>query len=123
MKKGKVTWKPFQSLESETINNSVPQKAGIYLFWVQLKDNKWKVFYVGQAKNLRARISDHLTESEKNKCIKENVNNYVCGFEYCLVGKQNDRDGVEKYLYEYFTPECNDNSPPSDEPIEINLPK
>ena len=63
-----------------------------------------------------------MSDSEKNECIKTNVSNYICGFKFALVGKQADRDGIEKCLYDYYNPEWNKISPPDVEPIEVNLP-
>lgn len=123
MAKIQLTWSGFYSSYSETtVKNNVPEKAGVYLLWVKLKSEKWKCFYAGQADNLKTRLLQHLADSEKNECIKTNVSNYVCGFEFALVGRQADRDGIEKFLYDYYNPECNKISPPDVEPIEVNLP-
>ena len=122
MAKQQVEWSDFNDLTEENINASVPQKAGIYLFWVKLVNGNWKCFYVGQADNLKTRLLQHLADSEKNECIKTNVQKHICGYEYCLVGTQASRDGIEKYLYETYSPECNKISPPNVNPIEVNLP-
>lgn len=118
-----LTWSGFYSSFNEiTVKNNVPEKSGIYLLWVKLKNDNWRCFYVGQADNLRTRLLQHLSDNEKNECIKTNVSEYICGFEFALVGKQSDRDGIEKYLYEYYNTECNKISPPDVDPIEVNLP-
>jgi Nuclease subunit of the excinuclease complex len=123
MAKIQLKWSGFHSSYNESnVNTYALEKAGIYLLWVKLKDDKWRCFYVGQADNLKTRLLQHLSDTEKNECIKTHVNKHVCGFEYALVGKQADRDGIEKYLYEYYNPECNKISPPDVEPIEVNLP-
>ena len=124
MAKMQITWSEFYNSYTETtVSNSVPEKAGIYLLWVKLKNGKWRCFYVGQADNLTTRLMQHLSDTEKNECIKTSVSKYICRFEFALVGKQTDRDGIEKYLYNYYSPECNKISPPDVEPIEVNLPK
>jgi len=123
MAKMKLNWSGFYSSYTETnVKNNVPEKEGIYLLWVKLKNGKWKCFYVGQADNLKTRLLEHLSDKEKNECIKTNVSKYTCGYEFALVSKQADRDGIEKYLYEYYSPECNKISPPDVDPIEVNLP-
>lgn len=123
MTKMQITWSGFYSNYTEsTVKNNVPEKAGIYLLWVKLTNGKWRCFYVGQADNLKTRLLQHLSDNEKNECIKTKVSKYTCGFEFALVGKQTDRDGIEKYLYDYYKPECNKISPPDVDPIEVNLP-
>jgi excinuclease UvrABC nuclease subunit len=123
MAKMQVPWSGFYGDYNEaTVNNNVPEKAGIYLLWVKLKNGKWQCFYVGQADNLRIRLLQHLSDNEKNKCIKTNVSDFLCGFEFALVGRQAERDGLEKYIYEFYSPECNIISPPDVDPIEVNFP-
>jgi len=121
--KRKVTWSGFYSSYAKTIvNNNVQDKSGIYLLWVKLESGRWKVTYVGQAKNIRIRLLEHLSNNEENQCLKNDVNKYIYGFEYAIVSNKKDRDGVENYLYNYYEPECNQISPPKAQSIEINLP-
>lgn len=118
----KITWSGFHSSYTESeVKRHVTTEAGVYLLWVKLKTGKWQCFYVGTAKNLEIRLLDHLSDDEENECIKDNVSKCICGFEYAEISKQNDRDGVEKYLYDYYSPECNQIDP-GGEPIEVNLP-
>lgn len=63
-----------------------------------------------------------MSESENNELIKTNVSKYICGFKFALVGKKEERDGVEKYFYDNYNPECNEVSPPDVNPFEVNLP-
>jgi hypothetical protein len=70
---------------------------------------------------LEARLLEHLSDNEENQCLKTNASKYICGFEYAKVGLQKDRDGVEKFLYDHYKPECNELDP-GGEPIEVNLP-
>lgn len=123
MAKKQIEWSGFRnSFTEDDIKRNVDEKAGVYLFWVKLKNEKWRCFYVGQANNLKTRLMQHLSDSEANECITTNVSKYVCGYEYTFVGRQIDRDGIEKYLYDYYNPECNKISPPEVVPIEVNLP-
>ena len=96
--------------------------AGVYLAWIKLNNSEWACFYVGQANDLKSRLLLHLSGTEVNDCIKINLRKYNCGFEYASVSKQNDRDGIEKYLYDHYKPECNHISPPQVDPIIVNLP-
>ncbi len=53
--------------------------------------------------------------------MKEKVGKKKCGFEYAEVGRQADRDGAEKYLYDHYDPECNQVDP-GGTPTDVNLP-
>lgn len=117
-----INWSSFHTPYTEAeVKKYVPTDAGVYLLWVQLKNEKWKCFYTGQAKNLESRLLDHLSDDEPNECIKDNVKKYVCGFEYAKVSTQSERDRIEKFLYDHYSPECN-NQDPGGTPLEVNLP-
>jgi excinuclease UvrABC nuclease subunit len=119
----KISWSSFHSTYDErTVKRYVPTEAGIYLLWVKLKEGKkWRCFYVGQARNLEARLLQHLSSKEDNDCLRKKVSDRVCGFKYAKVGRQADRDGIEKYLYDHYKPQCNEVDP-GGSPIEVNLP-
>jgi len=119
----KIEWSTFHSVYSESeVKKYIPTESGVYLLWVKLaKSEKWRCFYVGQAKDLEKRLIEHLSANEENDCIKKKVAEKVCGFEYAKVAKQNDRDGIEKYLYDHYKPECNVQDP-GGMATEVNLP-
>ncbi len=117
-----ISWSSFSSKFTEAeMKQYVPNAAGVYLLWVKLKNGNWRCFYAGQTDDLKRRLLEHLNNNETNKCIKNKVTNYIYGFEYAKVVKQTERDGIEKFLYDHYKPECNDKDPGS-EPIEVNLP-
>ena len=118
-----VTWSDFFTpYTEETVKANATTSSGVYLLWVQLEIEKWICFYVGQALNIYDRFLDHLSNEEENECIKEQVSKYVCGFEYTVISKQADRDGIEKYLYDHYNKfECN-KVDPGGKPIPVNLP-
>lgn len=117
-----INWSKVHSKYTESeVKKYVPTEAGVYLLWVKLNSEKWQCFYVGQASDLEDRLLDHLSDHEENECIKNNVSEYTCGFEYAKVSKQSDRDGIEKFLYDHYKPECNQINP-GGTPIEVNLP-
>ncbi len=117
-----VSWSSFNYFKDETVNSGASTEAGVYLLWVKLNNGNWRCFYVGQADNLQRRLLEHLSDSEKNKCVKTHVDKYTLGYEYAKVSKQGDRDGVEKFLFDHYKPECNENDPPGKTPITVNLP-
>ncbi len=97
------------------------QKQVCICFGLTCKTVSGDCFYVGQAANLENRLCDHLSDDEENECLRKNVKDYICGFEYAKIGRQTDRDGVEKYLYDHYRPECNEVDP-GGKPIAVNLP-
>ena len=116
-----VEWSAFRNLDYTSIKAYVPVSAGIYLFYVKLKDETWRCYYVGQADNLEQRLLDHISSNEQNECIKNHVSNHVNGYRCAKIGRQGDRDGVERFLYDHFKPECN-KIVPSGSPMGVNLP-
>lgn len=116
-----VEWSTFHNLNEENVKRYVTVDSGVYLLWVKLKNNKWQCYYVGKAENLERRLLEHLSYNENNKCIKINVQNHISGYEYAKISKQSDRDGIEKFLYDYYKPECNEIDP-GGYPIPVNLP-
>ena len=118
----KVKWFNFyDSFTEETVKKYVPAAAGVYLLWVKLKNGKWKCIYVGKATNLKERLLSHLSRYEENSGIKNHVQNYIVGFEYTEVATQDERNGIEKFLYDTYQSECNQKDP-GGVPIEVNLP-
>lgn len=116
-----IKWSSFHgSYTEEEVKKYVPPDAGIYMLWVQIQSGKWRCFYVGKG-NLKERFLHHLSSDEENECLSNKISKYVCGFEYAVVSSQGDRDGIEKYLYDYYSPECNAVDP-GGEPIKVNLP-
>ena len=111
----------FSPYTKDIVNSNAPESAGIYLLVVKLKDGNWKIFYVGKASNLNERLLQHLSNEEPNICIRKKVEEKVCGFLYALVSKETDRDGIEKYLYDHYKTECNNNDP-GGKPVVVNLP-
>lgn len=79
----------------------VPEKTGVYEILVKLKDkNEYKRKYIGRAANLHRRYLEHLSDEEENENIHDGVRDYICGFDYALIGNEPDRKDAEKGLYE-----------------------
>jgi len=118
-----VSWSSFyDSFSIPNVQRFVPTTSGIYILWLKLENGKWRCFYVGQASNIKTRLLEHLSTSEQNSNIKTHAQKHVCGFHYVEVGKQSDRDDIERSLYEHYNPECNENEPSGDL-IVVNLPQ
>jgi hypothetical protein len=77
---------------------------------------------VGQTDNPARGLKEHLSDTETNACIKNQVKNYSCMFRYAKVSSKSDRDKAERALYKKFQPSCNDASGiPDVEDVEINF--
>ncbi len=117
-----LNWTKIVNLSRENISTYTSKTAGVYVIWVMLKNNTWKCYYVGQASDIQQRLLDHISPIESNKCIKEISSQYICGFCIASVTTQGDRDGIERFLYESFKPQCNDIAPPGSKSIPVNFP-
>lgn len=116
-----IQWSTFHTPYTENaVRRVVPTRSGVYLLWVKYKNGNWKCFYVGKSENLEERLLQHLSTSEDNDCVKENVR-YTSGFYWAEVPRGSDRSGIEKALYDYYKTECNKNDP-GGTPIHVNVP-
>ena len=106
-----VTWSVFQELNQGNVRRNAPETAGVYRLWVKLMSEQWMCFYVGKAEDLQSRLVEHCSVNEENDCIKNNVQNHTSGYEFAKVAKRSDRDGIEKFLYDRYKPECNRQDP------------
>ncbi|MBS4028361.1 MAG: GIY-YIG nuclease family protein [Ignavibacteriales bacterium] len=121
MSKINVEWSNLLFLRSTEIEKYVPTSGGLYILWVKLVSAKWKTIYIGQANNLKESLSKHLSISEPNECIKTKISKSVCAFHFAVVPDEDDRAGIEKFLFDRYTHECNKESS-RESPIEVNLP-
>ena len=87
------------------IENKVPPVPGVYVLYVEMENGKWDCFYVGNSDNLHSCMMGHLEEKE-NPALKENITDYVCGFEYAPVSDEDERASAVKYLFDRLKPDC-----------------
>ncbi len=107
------------------INTQYPDRSGIYVFAIELKDSRRQVFYIGKAEDIRKRINEHLSLSELNDCIKYCIDNYPCVVTWALIENKIWLNNIERTLYEHYLKKCislcNVNKP-TGEIIPINFP-
>ena len=116
----KLTWTSLTPLTKKEVDKA-GESAGVYrLSYYCKKDKEYRVYYVGQTKDLCSRLSDHLPSNEEDECCKKYLDKYDCYFRTAPISKQSDRDGAEVALYDYYKPKCVDRKPKVD-PIEINF--
>ncbi len=117
-----IKWSSFHnSFDVIEIKSYVPKEPGVYIIWVKMASGKWMPIYSGQARSLERAFIEHGSEMELNPKLKKYIQNYQCGFEYAIIKDQTTRNGVEKYLYNKYKPDCNLKDP-GFVPIEVNLP-
>ena len=100
------TWSqyiPYNEVNAE----KVPANAGVYEISVRLQNGLARGFYTGQANNLQRRYSEHLSENENNKCIKEYLGKFNCFSRYIEIFQQSERDRIEENLLAHGNYECN----------------
>jgi len=115
-----LKWTERISLTQSGVNR-IKAVAGVYrLINYSRADDKYYVYYVGQADDLNNRLSQHLSGNETNECCQKYLNNYTCYFRAAAISGQADRDGAEVALYNHFKPSCVDRIPDA-EPIDINF--
>ena len=114
-----VKWNEIKIQNIDVIKN----KPGIYIFSTKQKiDNKYAVNYIGQSVNLQDRIINHFSDSEENKDLKRHIGKgYLMKISYTYIDEEY-LDGVELFLYNYYKPTFNKQSPPGDKQISCNLP-
>ncbi|PIS09548.1 hypothetical protein COT75_01030 [Candidatus Beckwithbacteria bacterium CG10_big_fil_rev_8_21_14_0_10_34_10] len=119
----KLQWSKVYHLSSNNVNKHVPASPGVYRISVEKEDNKLRVIYVGQTKDLRDRLNQYVNKDTDNDPLLNYLRG-TCYFRVAEVTYTHERDGVERALYEYFkpSPECNDpNRIPDVKPENINF--
>ncbi len=116
-----LNWSKFNMPYKERyIKNKVPAIPGIYILYVQLENEKWDCFYVGNTENLHESMMAHLDE-KNNPGIGENIKDYVCGFEYAPLDDAEERISACKYLFDKLKPECMED--PGGKGVRVNIAK
>ena len=119
MAKLKLEWSDNHYYTVSNVDTFAPRDAGVYKL-LYFTANQPRVFYVGQAENLRRVFMKHLSDTETNACIRRNFWYNTCYFKFAVVESQSERDGAERALYDHYKPPCN-TVPPKEEPCDINF--
>jgi hypothetical protein len=65
----------------------------------------WMCYYVGQADDLEMRLQEHLAGIEPDPCMQQKI--AASAFRFAEIEAKRDRNGVERFLYDRYRPECN----------------
>ncbi len=116
----KLDWSSLREYTETNVYTYAPTSGGVYRLSYKSND-KYYVFYVGQASSLKERLLQRLAVTEPDACIKRHLRNYSCYFRYAEVASIAGRNGAERALYDHFDkPTCNDMAPPGP-PADINF--
>lgn len=93
---------------TEGESGKIPHQGGIYK--VLRNDGKERSLtrvYVGKTDNLSARYLEHLSPSESNSCLRENIRGKECYFKFALLSGEENRDNTEDHLLKTGKYQCN----------------
>ena len=116
-----LKWTKLVSLSESSIEQLPDNTAGVYRLSYKAKDGDFYVFYVGQAKDIKTRLQEHLSSNEKNHCISLYIGKDNCYFRYATITEEYVRDAAELQMYNHYQPSCNELEPEGREDIKINL--
>lgn len=115
-----LNWQGFATYNASTVIKNIPSRSGVYIIWEKQTTGGWKCLYVGQSLDLKERLLAHLSSEEPNINLKNIISKYVCGFSFAEVPQQSLLNGIERYLYEQYKPQCN-SVQPQGYPYPVNL--
>ena len=96
-----IKWGPFLSIENNNLA-TIPEVACIYEIWSLKKTTDQPLYkkYIGQTKNLRARLSQYFFSSEENRELYDFLLSYRSKVRFFEIVHDSDRKQIEKLLYE-----------------------
>lgn len=106
-----LTWTKLNKLDEGNINSMPDNLPGVYRLSYKGKDGSYYVFYVGQARDIKERLSEHLSEAEDNVCIKIYLSKEECFFKYAKISREDLRNTAERQMYRHYEPVCNIKEP------------
>lgn len=116
-----LTWTRLTKLLDSFVRELSDDMPGVYRFSYKAEDGNYYVFYVGQAENIKRRLSEHLSSSEQNVCVKNYLATKECFFRYAKITKGYIRDATERQMYKQYEPSCNDKEPAGSDDVKVNL--
>jgi hypothetical protein len=119
-KKRKLRWTKVLPLSVKGIAEA--PRSGVYrLVFFDISRMKYRVYFVGESKNLEEKLTSHLRGIEKEEVCKVRLLEHRCGFRAAAVSGQPEREKAEAALYRRFKPENITPRFPDLEPADINF--
>ena len=116
-----LTWTKLTLLSKGNVDAINAKLSGVYRLSYKSNDGNYYVFYVGKAEGITQRLSEHMTDSEINVCIKNQISTKDCYFRYAIVTKDYIREAAEKQMYKQYEPSCNEKVPEGRDDVKVNL--
>lgn len=116
-----LTWTKLIPLDKPNIDKINTEVSGVYRLSYKADDGNYYVFYVRKADDIKQRLSEHLSPSETNICIKNYIAKFSCYFRYAIVENEKVRTAAEKQMFKQYEPSCNENEPEGPDDIKVNL--
>ena len=114
-----LTWIKLTSVEEVSqLQDGIP---GVYRFSYLHENGNYYVCYVGQSKDIKKRLLEHLSDAEPNTRLKTYLKSERCFFRYAQITKQYVCDAVERQAYKYYQPSCNQAEPSGRDDVKGNL--
>lgn len=119
MEEWTLNWTRLTPIEDAS---SMPNNlSGVYRLSYKHEDGNYYVFYVGQAEDIKTRLSQHKGSSETNPRLKAYLDTKKCFFKYAQITNKDVRNAIEKQAYKYYQPEANASMPQGRDDIKGNL--
>lgn len=116
-----LTWTKLTAVGETAIKAIGENLAGVYRLSYLADDGNYYIFYVGQSEDVKKRLLEHLSSTEKNVCIKNYLTTKKCFFRYAKVSKDYIRDAAERQMYKQYEPSCNELEPEGRDDVKVNL--
>jgi len=101
-------WSGRHEYTEENVRTYAPVSAGVYRLIFYKNGDSYIVFYIGKSDDsIERRLLEHLSTSEENTCIKNNLRDYTCFFRFISIATQAERDRLEKQQINEYKPSCN----------------
>lgn len=120
MENWELVWTKLTSLDESSIDAVPENLQGVYRLSYKNSDGHYYVYYVGQSEDIKARLLQHLSDSD-NVCIRNYVDTEECVFRYAQITQSYVRDAAEKQMYDHYAPSCNNLEPTGRTDVTINL--
>ena len=117
-----IDWRAGYDCSGYGISRIARKLPGVYLLCLRKGNNNWEVFYVGNTTDLLENIQIHFSESESNNVIKERIEKNQCAYFFSFIFNDEDRNSIEKFLFDRFSPDANDSDPGGNRTV-VNLPE
>lgn len=121
MENWKLIWTRLEALNKTIVEKLPDNLLGVYRLSYEADDSNYYVFYIGKAKDIKARLLQHISIIEENVCIKNYLSTKKCFFRYAKVTKDYIRKAAEKEMYKRYEPSCNSKEPEGRDDVKVNL--